>query len=175
MSIIDKLKVIAQELNDNIEYINQGGCGVVASIITETISSLVPTRIVALTHYDPKNIDEVRTDIHENGLMHSNDAWYRRGIDFGHVMVEVDVDGKTFMVDSRGVHENTDYDTRYGNKHHGYFTLDEMKRMANDPDHWNRRFKREQIPFIESIVKKQFQDMLDAKQDMLYNDLYQEQ
>ncbi len=152
MNIIDKLNNIAVEVTKKIDFINLGGCCVFASLIAQHLYPLVPLKIVVFAPTLTKNsIDEVRHSITTNRLCEWND----NGIYFGHVMIELTIDDKTFLYDSNGIAPSDTIIKGY-KKLKGELTLLEATELADDSVGWNDTFNRDKIPRLKNIINNFF-------------------
>ncbi len=155
MNLIDKLNTIATEVSTKINYINHGGCCVFASLIAQHINSLLPMKIVVFSYGKTKSINMARKHIHNNKLSEWND----NGVYFGHVMIELTVDDKTFLYDSNGISSTRNTINGYG-KLPGELTLLEATELAEDSVGWNEDFNRDKIPLMKDIINKYFTPQL---------------
>lgn len=138
-------------VNAQFPLLNKGGCGVFAVHMAKRLQHLVPTKIV-MANYDMVNIDQIRTRMKNPCNM---TEWYTSNVHFVHLIVEIEVGGKSYHIDSEGVREAT-------NNWYGYpivsgsFTIDEVSQFVSQQNGWNTRFPRTQIPQIKRRVKNLF-------------------
>lgn len=147
---LTKLRAMAKQL-DRVPDVNYGGCCVVAAEIANQMQGMVPTRL-RVGHL--WNID---TDIETARNNISNVAngyeWHENGVYFGHVIVEFDYQGRTYHMDSSGVHKAKDVDPSFGYElYSGFLPLSDAKALAGVWSNWNSRFDRCYIPRIKNIV-----------------------
>lgn len=85
------------------------------------------------------------------------EEWNANGVYFGHVGLEVEIDGKLYHYDSHGVKPaGTHIDGLPIAK--GRVTIEEMELLAGESLNWNSDFPREQIPKLTTLVEKAFAD-----------------
>lgn len=149
--LITKLRAMAKHL-DRVPDVNYGGCCVVAAEIAEHMQNKVPTRLrVAHLWNTGAHIDDARNNVSDvaNGY-----EWHENGVYFGHVIVEFDYLGRTYHMDSSGVHQAKNVDPSFGYElYAGFLPLDDAKALAGQWANWNTRFDRSLIPRIKAIVQ----------------------
>lgn len=135
--------------------VDHGGCCVVAAHVGQRLQEKnIPVRIRVLN--DPwmgnaPDIDEARSNM-DNSL--DKWEWEHSDIDFYHMIVEFEVDGKKYAYDSTdGVREFDDVNLEDGILLDGAMTVEEARALA-DVDDWNPMFHRSEIPTIRRRITK---------------------
>ena len=153
--LIPFLRELGHELENEYESINWGGCCVIAGMLGEHLQNFTEVKggVVFNGWSGSVDLDEIR-DV----IANPNDAthWQRAGCTFDHVLVEIDIDGTLYLIDSEGVHVSSEY-TSFNNRATGRFTLDETQGMAAEQSGWNGEFDRGQIPYIEDTINDAFE------------------
>jgi hypothetical protein len=147
------------KLNDRYHYINFGGCCVIASYMADQLHKLgIPVRIVVAeslwaTSYFP-HIDKVRRKL--NNTVNTARDWNSKGIEFGHVVVEVKINNLWHILDTEhGCLPSKEYWKRTPRRPFGgYLTLHEARFLAGRGDGWNPSFDRDQIKGIKQMISK---------------------
>lgn len=158
--LIPFLKELGQELEDTYERLNWGGCCVMAGLIGEHLQNFTDVNVVVFNGWgESVSIPSMRDDIIARmGDTNSKDEWDAEGCGWGHVLLEVEIDGTFYLVDSEGVHESAKYNS-YKNRADGFLTVNEAQELGGDSNWrgWNRDFDRGQIPQIEETINDAFE------------------
>jgi hypothetical protein len=151
--IFQDLSQFAIGLNSSFTSVNDGGCGVVASILGSQLSKFVPVRIIVASWGVTKDLNEVRKTITCNRVR----EWNKNDIHFGHVLVEFDHEEITYHLDTlNGVVMKTE--KAMGMKIiPGYLTIEEITELTEDKPGWNSHFDRSQIPAIKTRIEEFFE------------------
>jgi hypothetical protein len=142
----------------NFQFINSGGCGVVAAHVAKRLQHIVPTRIVVFNRASI-DIDKIRSKLTNTN---SSLEWSYHGMAWGHVMVEFDYDGMTYLFDSHNIYPTTQT-IHFGGMmltKSGYVTIDEIVAIASRPTTWNWMFSRSQIPAMKKRIHRFFEKHL---------------
>ena len=151
------LTEIAEQVSENISYVNSGGCAVFAIMLADVLNSL------GINDYEFKVFSDGSThDVSavEDGMIFGAnriDNWYRCNVDFSHVMLRYG----QYVIDSNGTvsyKSNMDWDGY--TIHKGSVSYHTIKELAKIPSNWNDAFWRGDIPqmrrIVKSITKKHF-------------------
>jgi len=88
-------------LDDSFDMVNWGGCGVVAAMLANKLRHEFPImRITSTCVHNDDGLDGIRPQLN-NSL--DKDEWVDHGVHFGHIWLEVYVDGNWHVLDSTGV------------------------------------------------------------------------
>lgn len=150
------VEAICNKVDNNIHYLNCGGCAVFASLMGQCLEKYGRVAIaVASDESEVSSLDEVRINIDPNSL----DEWTDNGVYFTHVIVEFTYGGAKYHIDSTGVHKKSGT-TYIGNWSilKGRLTVSETTSLASHTN-WNWRFNRTQIPKMKRMIDKGFQHM----------------
>lgn len=120
------------------EFINHGGCGIVASAIAEVLEEYGIEHGVRVVNYDGRDtdIEEARNNVER--ISDIND-WDRNGVSMNHVII--DIDGQ--LIDSTG-----DYNELFESRDHftlckGKLFTHEIRKMSLNDRGWNPEFNRD--------------------------------
>lgn len=145
---LKKVNEIALGARAKFDYINYGGCGMLAYIFARQLIKVVPTRIVMYGNTNV-SIDEIRPHVTNN----SYTEWMNHGMSIGHTWVEFKVGRTWYAIDTdHGVVPHKKFRKYQGTVTDGEISLDEIKGMAHDPNGWNEQFDRDQIPAIKRFI-----------------------
>lgn len=150
--LITTLREMAKQIDRRIPDVNYGGCCVVAAEIADKLQHIVPTRIRVAGYFGANgcNVDVAHQKV---GNSANGYDWHENGIYFGHVIVEFDYRGRTYHLDSSGVHKAGRCEPSFGYElYDGNLPLEAAKALADEWSNWNSRFNRKYIPLIKSIV-----------------------
>ena len=156
MNLIEKLDALGQNVLDQFDYINHGGCCVYARAVAE---ALLQYRIKAkgiVAAYDAKTWDlkhralgNARRKVEKNTTY----EWNRHGVCFAHVGLEFTYRGKVWHYDTHGCHPKT---TKLDGMliYRGRLSLEEMKALTTGDQGWNSCFNKKRIPALRKMVQK---------------------
>lgn len=168
--MLNVLQEINRQVNNSsaLRYINSGGCAVFATMIASRLQAAnFPVDIVVFSysHNGRSNIENARNNLNNCGLDLSRiQNWYGEGVDFCHVMVEFDYDGKRWQYDGKELREEGVNDiTSWGSyeKCESTMSLHDMTKLAENPHNWNHVFDRELIPFLSMLIDDAFESKVD--------------
>ena len=149
-----ELKTLNRDLKRigrNFSYVNYGGCGCVAAMLSVALRPKYP--IMRIVQYNGRNgkiksLDTIRNNMKDT---HSKLEWSRNGLSFAHLWVEVFVDDKWYGLDSDGVRAVKEMYRDCGVPADGSFTIDEIQALAAT-DSWNEAFDRSQLPAMQQLI-----------------------
>jgi hypothetical protein len=159
---------LSQDLTDNVEYINHGGCGVVAAEVVRILADAgVPSDVIVTTYdRDDPSPAEVRTRLVAKGfkrdVMHN---WDMEGLHRGHLAVRFKLGHRVFHWDSEGVLSAAKGFTRGAFYRTVTYPLgegllpEEVQAMADTEQGWNSSFDRGDIPMIQELVHMHLGDL----------------
>lgn len=155
---LDKLHEFVLSIAYDFESVNYGGCCVVASAFAKHLQKHFPVRVVVANYpwcddNEEKDISEIRPKLAANTLA----DWNKNGVSFAHILVEFDVDGVTYHLESEdGLKERSAYTMTKYPILKGHLILEDVEELANNSDGWNARFDRDQIPAMRKVIDKFF-------------------
>lgn len=155
---LDKLHDFALSIDYDFDSVNYGGCCAVAYAFAKHLQKYFPVKIIVANYAwmekNDQDVSEIRQKLSTNTLA----AWNENGISFAHILVEFEVDGITYHLETEdGLKERH---THTLGKHpilKGHLSLTDAEELANNPDGWNDRFDRDQLPAINKAINKFFQ------------------
>src|SRR5260370_24238676 len=103
--VIDALDALGRELDRKEPNLNAGGCCLYAAQVARAlIEAGIPAwgRALAYEAASGPSVDEVRGSLPSD--WHSNLEWETRGVLFGHVQVQFELDSKRYTNDSHGTY-----------------------------------------------------------------------
>lgn len=165
MNLINILNKLGKKIENKYEDINSGGCCFFAARVGQELVKLgIPTKIVVasdIIDYESGeeivSIDDIRPHIVDNSLF----EWNNNDIMFGHVGIEFQHEGKSYLYDTGGVKRWNGFLTCCGEPYYlypGYLTVEEASELA-DSEGWNDMFNRDDIPAIVKEIKKYFEEL----------------
>lgn len=127
--------------------INAGGCAVFASALGGVLGAWFPVRVRVLEYYSEEgnSLDEARKTLPANTVR----AWNARGIDFNHLVLEVDFTDGRYLAEVAQLKPVSDFYF-----HHesclleGSLTVEEARQLGARKHGWNEKFDRKSIPNI---------------------------
>lgn len=158
---LKEIQDLCNEIDASIPRVNSGGCCVVAAELAAQLSEHYPTRIRVGNSYtwDDNGNDNVSLDDVASNVKKKSDifAWNDQGIYFGHVIVEIEYNGKKYHIDSTGVHKAKKKDPAFGFAlYEGSLSIKHAKKLAGNGYGWNDTFDRGHIPLLKQIVNNFF-------------------
>lgn len=166
-NIIAVLKQLGKEVVDTAPAINSGGCGVYAGHVAAMLQfvegvSDVCVRIGAMWVSEATlNKAEVNSILKENLPRTGNvgKALSGSGVVNGHLIVEFKYKDKLYRCDAHKVakaspepqFESEGYTIRL---YKGFLDADTCIDYADEPEHWNSWFNRDQIPTVVALIEK---------------------
>lgn len=152
--LIPFLEGLGRQLESEYERLNWGGCCVIAGLIGGHLENFTDTKVVVFNGWrGSRNIDDMREDI----IAVMGDPLDKKNwcMGFDHVMLEIEVDGTFYLVDSNGVNESEGFN-KYNGRADGHLTMEEAQALGNSTHGWNSTFDRDQIPDIEETINEWF-------------------
>ena len=155
------LQLLAEKINKEIKNVNNGGCCVFASLVSERLKDHYDVKINVYGNDSYKSIDEVRPAIKKNTLS----EWNNKGIYFAHVVTEFKFkNGVKKEFDSTGIYKPNGSIAYCYDRTKGNLTLKETKALASKRAGWNNAFDRTQIPTMRKIINTFFDAYEPTKQ-----------
>jgi hypothetical protein len=158
-TVLVKLNVLADEVSNQIERVNNGGCAVYAAHVGYHLKYIRGLKDVVLRVGDycsddgNRSIESFRKKVKSNAAPRD---WNRAGVYFGHVILEFRYRGKLYHYDSAGgvvrasdvtvLNEYPLYD--------GHMTVEEGLAIASVSEGWNKMFDRKQIPKLIKLINE---------------------
>jgi hypothetical protein len=149
--------------------INRGGCCVFASLVGQHLEHFFPTRVRVGDNMYNEDINAVRPNIKQNTVK----EWNANGVYFGHVILELDVDGKSIHFDTTGIIDAGPTMTlNCFDIMPGHLSVQEATELAAHQDGWNKSFNRRHIRTIKGMVTKFFKKHNSALQTLRSSGLF---
>lgn len=156
-SFLKKLRDFGKDVEDNIENLNWGGCGVYAYLFAQRLKELgIETAcFTSISSYrnEPKtNVEEVSKKLKTKNYITMKD-WYEHDVEFNHVGVVFWYNGETYLHDTE---KTVKYNRNFKDfiLFEGFLDIDDVKNIAIQPDNWNTDFDREQIPLLKEMIQQ---------------------
>ena len=154
--LLKRLRNLQDELNQNFEYINHGGCAVVAAMVGECLEELgVPCDVVTNGGAVPAKIRQHvwdKTDVR---------AWDDSGLWRGHLAIRFKIGNSVRIWDSDGMYGSQLFGYSKTCKARGKFgeglTVEECAAISmreNNSRSWNSTFDRRQVPAMREVVER---------------------
>jgi hypothetical protein len=154
MSLISQLNKLGKAVNWEYPNINYGGCCVYAALVAEAlllhkvnVRGIVASR-EAWDFNRYNSIDDIRPHIKH----HTINRWQDNGVDFSHIGLEFEINGKLRHYDSTGVKRPARV---FSNMpiYKGRLQVYELVKLAGKAQGWNTAFNRRHIPKIRAMVQ----------------------
>lgn len=137
-----RLDAVLSEVDSISEYINYGGCGVVAVSLHRTLTKLGFRPEIAKVHRS-----------HDDWSEENWQDYYCGTYDVPHCMVYLEVDGDRWLIDSTGVHSAEELEEGQGDWYPvGMYRADEMYDRVRDRYGWNTQFDRALAPSVRGKI-----------------------
>jgi len=152
-----QLTNLAKEVTKKFPNINDGGCCIFAALVAKELQHICPVRIIGFSS-DSTNIDLVRPNILNNTCR----EWGDNGVDFNHIVVEINAkiisndEGDKWHYDANGIFASNGSICIDKVQLKGSLSVKEAIELANNPEGWNRDFDRTDIPKLEKVINKYF-------------------
>ncbi len=153
------------EVKENYPDINAGGCAVLAGNLGRVLERWFSVRGKVLSYYseghEVNSISEARENLRRNTIA----DWNAQGIDFNHILLEVDFSDGPYLVEASQVAAHGDF-----HFHHesvpleGSLTVQEVYQLGSRETGWNKNFDRGNIPALRKDIRnfaKQLEAILD--------------
>jgi hypothetical protein len=148
--------------------LNHGGCCVFASEVAHLLYE--KGYCVFIRVYDDEtneNLNTVRKN--KNTLLTKpsklKEYMNKNKIYFGHVLLEVELNGERVLFDSEGYYGFDEVEERIYNDGSkivkGRLTLEEARKIADSKDGWNKKFDRNLIPDIKQNINTILENLLE--------------
>ena len=149
MSKITKKQILkmCKVINNQIEDINFGGCGVFAYLMGTALNKFENCEArVRIVNYRNKPKKEINSLVPKDKSDPTN--WNKKGVRFNHIILEIKLNGKVFLIDSNGLYEDSDKIIE------GSIPVHFIKRVVSRPKGWNDWFDRNLIPHMAKLIRK---------------------
>lgn len=154
--LLKRLRKLSKAITAQIEYVNCGGCGIVAHLVAEELQAHDRMVEVVTPCGDWRGLPaaEARRSVTKPN---SPRDWDSNGLSRTHLAVRFRSGGKTYTWDSDGTlcrasafGADAEYSTtaRFGDG----LTVAEAKAICKPQTGWNRRFDRKQVPLLRHLV-----------------------
>lgn len=169
--ITDALRDLSSALSDEYEYINWGGCAVMATIVGRALERIgIPCEVVspASTEYwDASAPNVARRELGKSARNATAYDWDRAGLSRRHLALRFRLDGREYTWDSDGLYEAAGVyvhwfgtgdhrcDYPFG---HGLSTR-EAGKLSRNKHEWNPTFDRRTLPALRRIVRQHFHQL----------------
>lgn len=153
---IEQLRKLSSQIQHNVPDVNLGGCCVVAVEIAQHLRNKFPTKIRVSNSWGTH--DDTPLELIAEAVDDIDDlyCWMENGVGMGHVFVEFEHNGRSYYMDSTGVHAASGRDPAFRwPLYAGQLPLDVAKRLADYGD-WNHTFNRSYVPRIRAYVNNFF-------------------
>lgn len=159
-----ELKKLGQRVNRHYPTVNSGGCGVYASLVSQQLRQLgLRPRVLVAGYEEIWFLNDIRT-VMKDQKNPTLDALNNRGIYVGHLFIQFNWQGKTWIHDTDHTIDNFKGPRlKQWVFYKGHLTVGEVTSMAASTTGWNESFDRDQIPFLESRVDRFFKGKIFAK------------
>ncbi len=140
---------LCSEIDNSVEYLNHGGCGVFAFLVGSRLEKFdncaVKVRVVDFYGEFTGNIEKaIPSDFSDIR------NWEKNGVAFNHIVLEVKLKHlKPFFLDSHGIYESEKIVE-------GSIPVGFIQYIVQASKGWNSAFNRRQIPTIMRKVKQFF-------------------
>lgn len=151
------LTLLADEINEKIPFVNNGGCGMVALLVAKELNRAgIETTIVISGDSDfdeTYNIDLNEINKSITGTKPSVSKWNKKDIYFAHVCIEFNYKNIPYHFESeKGLVVAKKRLMGY-KIYKGRLSIEVFEPIAENPSGWNKCFERNHIPFMKEIVK----------------------
>lgn len=155
--VVKMLNDLAWKADTKIDYLNWGGCGVFAALVGRKLQDAgIPVGVVCGSwrhNGDKADVERARSNVAEKW---DAEEWNANGVYFGHVGLEVEIDGKLYHYDSKQGVKPAGKEIDGLPIAKGRVTIEEMELLAGESLNWNSDFNRKQIPKLTKLVEKAF-------------------
>ena len=153
MQLIEQLRALGSDMEEQLPYLNHGGCCVYAANVAKRLQKLgVPVWGIVADRDACANLNDARF----NSSPKSVREWNAEGVEFNHVLIQFVHDGKIWTHDSGTTTDRKlECDPTLGAPIlDGNLTVGELTALAEDT-RWNWMFDRDEgIPAITAGVKQ---------------------
>jgi hypothetical protein len=158
MSPLAMLQKLSYKISKTYKTIPYGGCGVYAAYVGRLLKQLkYPVRIRVANSWANVSIRQARSNIKANnvGRRPTIEEWNGEEVYFGHVYVDVLINGEWVSHDSQRTKYADGTDPTFGWEHNtGWLSVKEAEEIAATSRGWNSEFDRELIPHIKMAIAK---------------------
>jgi len=164
--IVKQIHSVLKKVENEYSNINCGGCGVIASILGEYLSTKTEVR-VAIGAWDYNVIKqtlsflEIKQEFLKENCNPSINDWERFGVSFNHVWIEFLWDGEWYSMDTEVIRQGTKlmFHGRW-EPYDEYLPIEDITQLSNNITGWNTWFSREQIPSIRQDIENGLETVL---------------
>jgi hypothetical protein len=158
-----------EDISKIIPDINYGGCGVFAHALGKQLNQKnIDNKIIGLgtllrIECGPDEMIEKTYKYHSELTA---ETLHRTGADVMHLMVEVEVDSRFYLVDSTGIYEDINRHPLFGERNlkiDTRMTVDECGILASNAKGWNSRFDRSFIPKIYDFIRSRTTEVFEKQ------------
>ena len=156
MDLIKGLNRLGVAANRNFPYLNCGGCAVFAYLVGQELHNrgVEVYGIVAAYGAGKRAIGDIRKRVTVKDMA----DWQNNGLMFNHVGLAFKHNKKWYHYDSNGVHLK--HRELLGmTLYRGRMKLEEVGRVAMDPEGWNDCFDRDGIPRLQQSIRRIFKQI----------------
>jgi hypothetical protein len=159
--VLEILENISNDINSQINYPNNGGCCVIASLVGEQLELLgVETEIVTNNSYKltPRQVFAL-----VGPKTRFTNPFEENGVDFNHVGVRFKLGRKIYTFDSDGVYGARVFSQKQDKIKYRFgqgLPVFAAKSLASQRQNWNFKFNRRQIPLLRKIIKRNFYELV---------------
>ena len=151
--LFSALASISDEVEDTVESVNCGGCGVFAGIIGQHLERIgLVCDVATQLRYQAQPAKAVRKKI--DPLTATARVWFDNGLSGAHLVLRFKIGNEVCLYDALGV-DNRELFNRWGLSRNDFglgLTVQETVVMSSKSVGWNSSFDRDQIPIIQEIA-----------------------
>ncbi len=159
MSLLTVLEELGNKINTRYEYVNGGGCAIVACALVKSLRKhpeVTNVQVVAHRHtgrhYDAGKIRN------NKGFSNTWSYWRKYSVNNHHILAKFTYEGATYLVDSNQVIRFK----RDSRKLSLNLPLKEFTELADSSESWNPMFNRDQIRGIRSMITRSINNEIKA-------------
>lgn len=143
------------------QWMNHGGCGVWAAIAAkELLKRGIPVQIKVAgwrAEYTKTPLNEIRPELRANTTRN----WSIKGVGFGHVVLQLEIEGELYYVDSERI-KLADGTVICGGEipvYEGDIDAKDMAKLVSRQEGWNDRYDRKLTPAVRALIKKNMKQL----------------
>ena len=161
----EQIHEVLQGIENTYDYVNCGGCGVIASSVGQILSTITEVRIVVGAYdYNVKkqalSFLEIKQQLMDNLITNpSINDWEYLGVSFNHVWVEFLWEGEWYSMDTENIKQGTKHFHGRWDAYTEYLSIKDITQLSNNTDGWNCMFDRDQIPSIKHDLETKLQQV----------------
>ncbi len=144
--VLEQIASLNEKLENELPYINHGGCGLFTKLLYEKLVADHPT--IKIIWFDSYLSAEERNDL----ITYTTNNGYGDGrgnsLSCSHIMIEL----YGFHIDGHTIYKQ--FDHQWANRtYQGYFTIDELN-LAIKYGYWNSMYDKSKTPVVEKLIDK---------------------